>query len=109
MYSKGKEKGRRKREDGRGKREEGRRRKTIEQEKTEISIVDIYPWVYTNDTNGHDITSQFGINVPNFCSDRVFDFEFISNPLGFGIKKCFITALLPHLFLSSHLPTLPTL
>ncbi|NES88267.1 MULTISPECIES: hypothetical protein [unclassified Okeania] len=50
MYSKGKEEGRRKKEEERGKREEGYPRK-----KKPSFPVDIHPWVYTNDINGHDI------------------------------------------------------
>ncbi|NET12804.1 MAG: hypothetical protein F6K08_08060 [Okeania sp. SIO1H6] len=51
MYSKGKEEGRRKKEEERGKREEGYPRK-----KKPSFPVDIHPWVYTNDINGHDIS-----------------------------------------------------
>uniref|UniRef100_UPI001960F361 hypothetical protein n=1 Tax=Okeania hirsuta TaxID=1458930 RepID=UPI001960F361 len=51
LYSKGKEEGRRKKEEERGKREEGYPRK-----KKPSFPVDIHPWVYTNDINGHDIT-----------------------------------------------------
>ncbi|NET20069.1 MULTISPECIES: hypothetical protein [unclassified Okeania] len=54
MYSKGKEEGRRKKEEERGKREEGYPRK-----KKPSFPVDIHPWVYTNDINGHDMTTQF--------------------------------------------------
>ncbi|NER05446.1 MAG: hypothetical protein F6K17_24065 [Okeania sp. SIO3C4] len=55
MYSKGKEEGRRKREEGRRKRkEEGGR--LLSQKKSKFPV-NIYPWVYTNDTNGHDMTS----------------------------------------------------
>ncbi|NET24796.1 hypothetical protein [Okeania sp. SIO1I7] len=46
MYSKGKE-------EGRGKKEEGGRLPS--QEKKPLFPVDIHPWVYTNDINGHDI------------------------------------------------------
>ncbi|NEP03948.1 MAG: hypothetical protein F6K34_03430, partial [Okeania sp. SIO4D6] len=42
--------GRRKKEEERGKREEGYPRK-----KKPSFPVDIHPWVYTNDINGHDI------------------------------------------------------
>ncbi|NES79088.1 MAG: hypothetical protein F6K06_26445 [Okeania sp. SIO1H4] len=54
LYSKGKEEGRRKKEEERGKREEGYPRK-----KKPSFPVDIHPWVYTNDINGHDMTTQF--------------------------------------------------
>ncbi|NEP07632.1 MAG: hypothetical protein F6K25_19820 [Okeania sp. SIO2G4] len=50
LYSKGKEEGRRKKEEGRRKREEGYPRK-----KKPSFPVDIHPWVYTNDINGHDM------------------------------------------------------
>ncbi|NES79963.1 MAG: hypothetical protein F6K06_31310, partial [Okeania sp. SIO1H4] len=42
--------GRRKKEEERGKRKEGYPRK-----KKPSFPVDIHPWVYTNDINGHDI------------------------------------------------------
>ncbi|NEP87302.1 MAG: hypothetical protein F6K18_10955 [Okeania sp. SIO2C2] len=49
MYNKGKE-------EGRGKKEEGRGRKATLARKKPLFPVDIHPWVYTNDINGHDIT-----------------------------------------------------
>ncbi|NET23436.1 MAG: hypothetical protein F6K07_30900 [Okeania sp. SIO1H5] len=55
MYSKGKEEGRRKKEEERGKREEGYPRK-----KKPSFPVDIHPWVYTNDINGHDMKKYSG-------------------------------------------------
>ncbi|NES89832.1 MULTISPECIES: hypothetical protein, partial [unclassified Okeania] len=47
--------GRRKKEEERGKRKEGYPRK-----KKPSFPVDIHPWVYTNDINGHDIRSRRG-------------------------------------------------
>ncbi|NET97158.1 MAG: hypothetical protein F6K05_30230, partial [Okeania sp. SIO1H2] len=44
---------RRKKEEERGKREEGYPRK-----KKPSFPVDIHPWVYTNDINGHDIMRE---------------------------------------------------
>ncbi|WP_237396363.1 hypothetical protein [Okeania sp. KiyG1] len=55
LYSKGKEEGRRKREEGRGKKEEGRGPKATLARKKPLFPVDIHPWVYTNDINGHYI------------------------------------------------------
>ncbi|NEP85303.1 MAG: hypothetical protein F6K39_48780 [Okeania sp. SIO3B3] len=49
MYSEGKEEGRRKKE-------EGRRLKSLKKPKFPVNI---HPWVYTNDTSGHDISSNF--------------------------------------------------
>ncbi|GGA41595.1 hypothetical protein [Okeania sp. KiyG1] len=48
MYNKGKE-------EGRGKKEEGRGPKATLARKKPLFPVDIHPWVYTNDINGHDI------------------------------------------------------
>ncbi|WP_161565045.1 hypothetical protein [Okeania hirsuta] len=48
MYSKGKEEGRRKKKEGRGK------KATLARKKPSFPV-DIHPWVYTNDINGHDI------------------------------------------------------
>ncbi|WP_202220638.1 hypothetical protein [Okeania sp. KiyG1] len=51
MYSKGKEEGRRKKEEGRGPKATLARKKPL-------FPVDIHPWVYTNDINGHDIKEK---------------------------------------------------
>ncbi|GFZ94157.1 hypothetical protein [Okeania sp. KiyG1] len=58
-----KEEGRRKKEEGRRKREEERGRKATLARKKPLFPVDIHPWVYTNDLNGHDIRSH---NIKGF-------------------------------------------
>ncbi|NET22871.1 MAG: hypothetical protein F6K07_27765, partial [Okeania sp. SIO1H5] len=57
--------GRRKKEEERGKRKEGYPRK-----KKPSFPVDIHPWVYTNDINGHDITEKLRYKASSFMEKK---------------------------------------